>query len=290
MADKIVEIGIKDKVYPRLLKEIPDAPKLLYCRGNLDLLNTFCFGVVGTRKLTSYGKEAAQHIVRSLVQADFTIVSGLALGIDAIAHQTTLDSEGKTIAVLGTGITDSYIYPPANMGLAKQILKQDGLIISEHKIGTGHPGTFPQRNRIISGLSKGVLIVEADEKSGSLITARLAGEQGRDVFAIPGNIFSSRSLGPHSLIKKGAKMVTSAEDIIEEYSQNLSLFANTKIGVSTKDKLENNILDILDRGFAFVDDIVRESKEETSKVLAKLSMMEIKGAIKNMGNSKYRKI
>ena len=288
MADGVVEVTINSKQYPALLKHIPDPPKTLYCRGNLNLFKTFCFGVVGTRKLTTYGKEAAQHLVGSLVQANFTIVSGLAMGIDSVAHETTLRSGGKTIAVLGTGITDKYLYPPSNLGLAKKILNQDGLIISESKIGTGHPGSFPQRNRIISGLSKGVLIVEADEKSGSLITARLAGEQGRDVFAVPGNIFSSRSLGPHSLIKKGAKMVTTAEDIIEEY-EHLPLFKKVK-SVSTKDPLENNILGILDRGFDFIDDIVRESGYETPKILAKLSMMEIKGIIKNIGSSKYRKI
>lgn len=290
MTDKIVEVTIKDAKYPELLKHIPDPPKQLYCRGNLDLFNSFCFGVVGTRKLTPYGKEAAQFIVRSLVQANFTIVSGLAFGIDAVAHQTTLDNDGKTIAVLGTGIIDEDIYPSTNLGLAKKILKQDGLIISEYKTGTAHRGSFPERNRIISGLSKGVLIVEADEKSGSLITARLAGEQGRDVFAVPGNIFSSRSLGPHSLIKKGAKLVATAEDIFEEYEQNLSLFDHPKSHISTKDPLANTILDILDRGFTFVDDIVRESKEDTSKILAKLSVMEIKGTIKNIGNGKYRKI
>ncbi len=291
MTAEIQKIGIDSKKYPRLLKQIPDPPKLLYCRGNISLFNNFCFGVVGTRKLTVYGKEAAQLIVSGLIKVGYTIVSGLAIGIDSVAHEATLKNNGKTIAVLGTGVDDKTIYPQSNLGLARRILKQEGLIISEYKPGsTAHEGSFPQRNRIISGLSKGVLIVEADQKSGSLITARLAGEQGRDVFAIPGSIFSSKSIGPHILIKKGAKMVTTAQDIIEEYESNPTLFENIKPAISTKNAFEKNILDILDRGFQFIDDIVRESGNDTSKVLAVLSMLEIRGIIKNLGNGKYHKV
>lgn len=291
MADKVVEIAIKDGKYPKLLREISDPPKQLYCRGDLDLFNSFCFGVVGTRKLTSYGKEATQHIVKSLVQKDFTIVSGLALGIDAIAHQTTLDHEGKTIAVLGGGVGDRKIGPRTNLLLAQKIISNGGLLISEYSDKEEiYPENFAARDRIISGISKGVLVIEADEESGALITAKCALDQNRDVFAIPGNIFSSKSKGTNNLVKKGAKLVATAQDIIEEYEHNLSLFDDHKSHISTKDPLANTILDILDGGFAFVDDIVRESKEDTSKILAKLSMLEIKGTIKNIGNGKYRKV
>ena len=290
MTVKIHEITIKDTEYPEILKQIPDPPTKLYCRGNMGLMSTFCFGVVGTRKLTAYGKEAAQKIVSTLVKANYTIVSGLAMGIDSVAHETTLKNNGRTIAVLGTGVKDGEIYPNTNLKLAREILKSDGLIISEYTGSEGYKSNFPQRNRIISGLSKGVLIVEADEKSGSLITARLAAEQNRDVFAVPGNIFSSKSLGPHSLIKKGAKMVTSAQDIIEEYESNPTLFNNLKAGISTKDPLEESILAILDKGFVFIDEIIKSVEADTSQVLVKLSMMEIRGEIKNIGNGKYMKI
>lgn len=287
MTDRVQEITISSPGYPSILGQISDPPLKLYCRGNIHLLNNMCFGVVGTRKLTAYGKEAAQLMVAGLVRSGFTIVSGLALGIDAVAHEATLQNNGKTIAVLGTGI-DEDVYPRENIELGKKILKQDGLIISEYKSGsTPHVGSFPQRNRIISGLSKGVLIVEADEKSGSLITARLAGEQGRDVFAVPGNIFSSKSSGPHSLIKKGAKLVTSVDDILEEYNQTPSLFNNLKENISTKDPFEKSILDILDKGFVFIDDIVKGTGKDVSQVLAKLSMLEINGTIKNIGSGKY---
>ena len=288
----IKKVAIGEETYPKLLTHITDPPQILYCRGNLNLLNKTCFAVVGTRKLTSYGKEATQNIVRGLVQAGFVIVSGLALGIDAVAHQATLDQGGKTIAVLGSGIDDGSIYPNTNFRLAMNILKNNGLIISEYPSGTaGYKSNFPERNRIISGLSKGVLVVEADQISGSLITAKLALDQNRDVFAVPGSIFSSRSIGPNNLIKKGAKLVSSAQDILDEYGENLKLFEDLKPALSTKDPVQKIILAILDnKGTVFIDDIIRESKKETSKIIAALSVLEIKGLIKNTGNGKYRKL
>ena len=289
----IKQITIEEDVYPKLLTHIADPPQVLYCQGNLDLLNKICFGVVGTRRLTSYGKEITQNIVAGLVQAGFVIVSGLALGIDSVAHQTTLDCEGKTIAVLGTPLNQ--IYPPENSKLAQSILNNDGLIISEYP--SGYPGlriNFAIRDRLISGLSKGVLVIEAPEKSGALITAQCAIDQNRDVFAIPGNIFSSNSIGPNNLIKKGAKLVSSAQDILDEYGENLKLFdppaGGLKPALSTKDPVQKIILGILDKnGTVFMDDIIRESEKETPKVIAALSVLEIRGIIKNMGNGKYRK-
>jgi len=287
---QIITIWSGDKEYPELLGQIHDFPKTLYCRGNLNLFKKTCFAVVGTRKLSSYGKEATQNIVRGLVQAGFVIVSGLALGIDSVAHQTTLDCEGKTIAVLGTPLDQ--IYPPENSKLAQSILNNNGLIISEYP--SGYPGlrvNFALRDRIISGLSKGVLVIEAPEKSGALITASCATDQNRDVFAVPGSVFSSNSIGSNSLIKKGAKLVTSAQDILDEYDSNLKLFEEEKSALSTKDPVQKIILAILDNnGTVFIDDIVRESKKETSKVIAALSVLEIKGLIKNTGNGKYRRI
>lgn len=286
------QITSEEEIYPKLLRQIHDFPKTLYCRGNLNLLTKTCFAVVGTRKLTSYGKEVAQNVVRGLVQSGFVIVSGLAFGIDAVAHQTTLDCGGKTIAVLGGGVEDKNIGPQTNLPLAKNILKNDGLIISEYSGEKSIQAfNFAARDRIVSGLSKGVLVVEAPEKSGALITARCAIDQNRDVFAVPGSIFSINSVGPNSLIKNGAKLVTSAQDVLDEYDSNLKLFEEEKIALSTKDPVQKIILAILDNnGTVFIDDIIRESGKETSKIISALSVLEIKGLIKNTGNGKYRKI
>ncbi|OGN08456.1 MAG: DNA protecting protein DprA [Candidatus Yanofskybacteria bacterium RIFCSPHIGHO2_01_FULL_45_42] len=286
----IKTINQKLKKYPNLLRQIADAPQELYCRGNLELLDSPCFAVVGTRKLTSYGKEAAERLVSELAN-HFTIVSGLAYGIDAMAHQAALDADGKTIAVLGAGVNDECIGPPSNFNLAMEILKNDGLIVSEYPAGFhANPKTFPQRNRIISGLSKGVLVVEADFDSGSLITARCALDQNRDVFAVPGSIFSSRSSGTNHIIQKGAKLVTSVNDILEEYGKNLELFPKTSNDISTENDVEKKILDILDeKGELSADEIVRTAGLETSTIAAALSLLELKSKIKKSGNGKFRK-
>ena len=190
----ILEVKQGDKEYPRLLAQIHDPPKQLYCRGNVELFNTFCFAIVGTRKITSYGREVAESIIAGLADTGWTIVSGLALGVDAAAHKAALDNNLPTIAVLGSTVNDNGIGPRSNFQLAKEILINKGLLISEYKSeGDVVRANFAIRDRIISGLSKGVLVVEGAEKSGSLITAKSAADQDRDVFAVPGNIFSSVS-------------------------------------------------------------------------------------------------
>lgn len=292
----IKQIMAGEQNYPKLLSQIHDFPKILYCRGNLSLLKKTCFAVVGTRKLTVYGKEVTQNMVRGLVQAGFVIVSGLAFGIDTIAHQTTLEEGGSTIAVLGGGVEDKNIGPRTNLPLAQNILKNGGLLISEYSGKEQiYAINFAVRDRIVSGLSKGVLVIEAPEKSGALITAQCAVDQNRDVFAVPGNVFSANSFGPNYLIKNGAKLVTSAQDILDEYGSNLKLFdlraGEEKAAISTKDPVQNIILAILDNnGTVFMDDIIRESGKETSQIIAALSVLEIKGLIKNTGSGKYRKI
>lgn len=289
MRHLIEKIKKNNKLFPSLLREIHDCPEQLYCRGNIELLNNNCFAVVGTRKLTSYGKETATMLTKELSHY-FTIVSGLALGIDAVAHRAALDACGKTIAVLGSGVDDANIYPNTNFRLAMDILANGGLIISEYAPGThATEFTFPQRNRIISGLSKGTLVVEADKESGSLITANLALDQNRDVFAIPGSIFSSKSLGPNKLIQGGAKLIMSAGDILEEYNKNPELFDKQKITISTENPVEKKILAILnENGQLHVDEIIRKSGEETSVIVSALSMMEIRGAIENIQNFFYK--
>ena len=282
MSFHIKEIELGSKEYPKLLAQVTSPPKKLYCRGNIKLLQSFCLGVVGTRKLTSYGKEATEFIVSELAGNDITIVSGLALGIDAIAHQAAIDAGLPTIAVLGSGIDDNSIYPKTNFQLGQNILKEGGAIISEYEPGFhANEKTFPQRNKIISGLSKGVLVIEAPLISGALITTRFATEQDRDVFAVPGNIFSPNSKGPNMLIQKGAKPVFSAEDILGTYYQNAKFNLEPKKDISTKDPAERKILDILDKKAGLTaDEIISLAEMEVSRVIAGLSMLELKNKIK----------
>ena len=214
---KIEEIGIESRDYPKQLKQIYAPPLKLYVLGNKQLLKQKGIAIVGARKATEYGKKIALQISKQLSEVGINIISGLALGIDSYAHLGTLqkNSIGKTIAVLGSGLDK--IYPKENIELAKKIIKSGGCLISEYPVGTfASKLNFPQRNRIISGLSNGVLVVEASEKSGSLITADFALEQGREVFAVPGNILNKTSAGTNNLIKQGAKLVTNYEEILEE--------------------------------------------------------------------------
>lgn len=213
-------VTVWDDAYPTLLKQIAQPPWLLYYRGDPELLARPCFAVVGTRRPTAYGVQAAGQLAQELAAAGLCIVSGLARGIDSAAHRGGLSAAGGTMAVLGCAIDQ--IYPPDNTPLYNSIAEK-GLIVSEYPIGTkGHPGLFPQRNRIIAGLSLGVLVVEAALRSGSLITADQALEESRDVFAVPGPIGAVKSQGTLALLKQGAKLVTSAQDVIEEYPHRIS--------------------------------------------------------------------
>lgn len=209
-------IPIHDARYPTPLKQIFDPPIALYARGRIELLQTVTLGVVGTRRPTAYGVAVAERLSSELSRAGLTIASGMARGIDTAAHNSVLDSAGNTIAVFGSGL--DHIYPSENRRLAERLF-QNGLVITEFPLGTpGYPQNFPVRNRIIAGLSAGVLVVEGAQYSGSAITARVALDQGRDVFAVPGNITSKASWGPNLLIKQGAKLVQEASDILDELS------------------------------------------------------------------------
>jgi DNA processing protein len=285
---EVVTIKLGSKDYPKLLSEIHNPPKLLYCRGNLSLLQTLCLAVVGTRKITPYGKETVEYIAGTLAQ-HFTIVSGLALGIDAAAHQAALNNHGKTIAVLGSGVDDATLGPRTNFKLAQDILANDGLIISEYAPGMrATEFTFPARNRIISGLSLGTIIIEADKESGALITADRALEQNRDVFAVPGSIFWPRSIGPNLLIQKGAKLVQSPQDILQEYLDRQDQLPELKLSTG-QNPIEQKIIDILkSNGPSHIDSIIKESNMETPRVIASVSILEIKNIIKHIGNGIYR--
>ncbi len=201
--------------YPKLLKEIPDPPLVLYVRGDVPTLAQYAVAIVGTRRPTTYGLQVARRLARDLGERQLVIVSGLARGIDSAAHHGALEAPGKTVAVFGCGI--DVVYPRENKRLAEKIMAS-GAVVSEFPLGTAPaPENFPIRNRILSGLSLGVLIVEAAEYSGSLITARLASDQNREVFAVPGNITAAQSFGPNHLIKQGAKLVDQWMDVVEEF-------------------------------------------------------------------------
>lgn len=289
-----------DEKYPKLLKSISDAPFLLYIKGKPSSENASrgkpwdigrAIAVVGTRKITHYGEDVTRKLVSELVSEGFTIVSGLAYGVDAVAHQTALDCGGKTIAVLGCGI--DIIAPPSNASLYHAIENGGGAIISEMPLGLlPNKGLFPARNRIISGLSLGVVVTEGADDSGALITARNAGEQGREVFAIPGPITSPYSRGPAKLLKNGAKLVESVEDILEE----LNIPRNKRISESNLNKRiiegetkeEQKILDILADRQAHIDEIVRGTGLTISAVASTLTVLEMKGIIKDIGEKVYR--
>ena len=285
MSTEIKQISINDKNYPKLLKEIKDAPKVLYYIGSLPKPDEKIFAVVGTRMFSAYGKQIALEIAGDLAEAGLTIISGLAPGIDTFAHQATLERKGRTIAVLGTGLDEKSIYPKENIKLARKIVENNGCLISEYPVGTsGTHFTFPQRNRIVSGLSLGVLVVEAKQKSGALITADLAFKQNKKVFAVPGPIHSLNSKGPHFIIKKGAKLVENANDILTE----LNLPKKELTSFSSGDNEEENlILECIKEESLYIDKIIEKSKLPAATVASTLAILEIKGKVRNLGGNIY---
>ena len=283
----IKTISIKDKNYPKPLKEIKDPPEILYYEGELKSEEN-CFAVVGTRMSSSYGKQVALEIAGDLAEAGLTIVSGLAPGIDSFSHLATLERGKRTIAILGTGIDEKSIYPQENLKLARKILELGGALISEYPPGTrGTQFTFPQRNRIISGLSLGVLIIEAKQKSGALITANWAKKQGRKIFAIPGPIHSLNSKGCHYLIKhEVAKLVENANDILKE----LNLPAGRQVyqkEITGETPEENLILEVLKEEALDIDKIIEKTKLSAAPVVSTLAVLEIKCKVKNLGGNIY---
>ncbi|MBU1089221.1 DNA-processing protein DprA [Patescibacteria group bacterium] len=280
-------LPITSEKYPKLLKEIYDAPPVLLVRGEFPVpADDFAIAVVGSRILTSYGKQATTEITRGLAQAGISIISGLAIGADSAAHQAALDCGGRTVAVLGNGIDT--IYPPRNQKLGEDILKKGGAIISEFPVGTS-PNTynFPLRNRIIAGLSKGVVVSEGREKSGSLITAALANEFGREVFAVPGSIFSENSAGPNRLIRDGAKPILNSNDVIDALELR-DLPEKIKVREVVADsKEEAAIIEVLKKTPLHADEITRESGFTASEASAILSLLEMKGLAKNLGGMNW---
>lgn len=274
---------LADEDYPKTLLEIADPPAVLYCKGRRSLLSQPGLGIVGSRNATPQGIRDAEAFAHALSDAGLTIISGLALGIDAAAHRGGLSGAGSSIAIIGTGL--DRIYPARNKSLAHQ-LAESGLIVSEFALGTAPlPGHFPRRNRLISGLSRGVLVVEAAPNSGSLITARVATEQGRDVFAIPGSIHSPLSRGCHALIKQGAKLVESAADILDELAWQQRLAPPV-----LPESLSDPVLDALDGAPTTLDTLAQTTGLTLDALSAKLLTLELEGRIAALPGGRYQKI
>ncbi|HSX09623.1 MAG TPA: DNA-processing protein DprA [Candidatus Saccharimonadales bacterium] len=284
--ERMAKLGIEyftlqDSTYPKLLKASNNPPIVLYKKGTLSFNdNDILISIVGTRRVTEYGREVTEFLVRDLVDAGCMIVSGLAMGVDAIAHSSTLAVGGKTIAVLGSGV--DICTPAENTRLYNSILENGGAILSENPLGRmPNKGSFPMRNRIIAGLSRGVVVTEGSEDSGSLITANNAFENDRLVFAVPGPITSSVSKGPISLIARGAKMVMSAKDILEEF--NIPNIKGTKgiKRIKGLTKEEKKIVDVLQDQQLHFDELVKRTNFSSSQLGTLLSLMEMKGMIKS---------
>ena len=282
-----------DDDYPSYLKEIYDPPTLLFVKGTLPSADEITFAVVGTRMATSYGRVATERLAGGLARHGITIVSGMARGIDGIAHRTALSNGGRTIGVLGCGL--DIVYPPEHRSLYEEVAA-NGAIISEFPMGTTPEAhNFPQRNRLISGLSLGVLVVEAQEKSGALLTAQSALEQGRDVFAVPGNIDAQKSRGTNRLIQQGAKLVLDIDDILDELSGPLSgihppLPAALLAGHLPPDisEEERSLLDLLSPSEPrHIDVLVVESGIPTSKILALLLSLELAGYVRQLSGKQF---
>lgn len=285
--DKGIHIITKeDTFYPSLLKEIYDPPQVLFCKGDLSILkNEKNISIVGARKATWYGKNVAKEIGQKLSEEGFTVTSGMALGIDAYAHLGALEGSGGTIGVLGCGIDE--VYPKQNQKLY-QMVEEKGLLLSAYPLGTQpYAGNFPARNRIISGLSKGVVVVEAQLKSGALITVDFATEQGRDIFAVPGNINSTMSSGSNNLIKDGAIMVTKYQDVLAEYG--LSYEDSSNIYMELTD-MEKKIFKEINGQIFTLEHLLLITGLDISEILVNLMTLEIKGLIKKIGNQMYQPV
>lgn len=280
-------ITFLDERYPPNLRDIPDPPMLLYVRGTVLPTDTQALAIVGTRSATRYGRDVADRMAYWLAQQNVTIVSGMAHGIDAAAHHGALNAQGRTIAVMGCGIDT--IYPSDHEQLAQQIV-DNGALISELPLGVPPSGSnFPRRNRLISGLALGVLIAEAPLRSGALITAEAALEQGREVFATPANIFNQQGTGGNRLIQEGAKLVMRAQDVLDElsmsYTERQTRTRATEIAPDSD--IESQVLSYLESDPIHVDDIIRESSLSPQDVVATLTLLELKGLAQQVGPMQY---
>jgi DNA processing protein len=292
-------INWTDPEYPQTLLQIYDPPVLLYVRGDAQILNLPALGIVGTRKPTLYGTQMAERLGRELAARGIVVVSGMARGIDAIGHQGTMAVNGRAIGVLGTGI--DVCYPKENKKLYEKVLER-GAILSEFPLGT-HPApeNFPIRNRVVAGMPLGIVVIEGAQYSGSLITARLAMEFGREVFGVPGNVTQPVSFAPNQLIKQGAKLVTNAEDVIEELptpiraalvkAEQPEAEQRNLLAAAGLNSSEKRLYDLLNSDAALpIDDIVERSSLNSSEVLATLFNLEMKGIVRQLPGKQFSKV
>lgn len=290
--EKLQILGINtvswdDPGYPKQLSEIATPPPLLYVRGNSSILNQPGLAVVGTRKISSYGKQATHALVPGLVSIGLNIISGMAIGTDSVALETCLENGGTPIAVIASGIDDAGITPKSNIGLARNIINA-GCLISEIPPGTNvRKGNFPQRNRIISGLSLGALVIEADKNSGSLITANYALDQNREIFSVPGPIFSQNSSGTLSLIKRGAVCVTEVSDITKAFGWDIKIKPKQ---LKLADPLHQIIVQYISQEPASTESVIKYTKKSAGEILAALTELELIGILKQVTPGIYAKI
>jgi len=280
------KITIKDQNFPELLKKIPNPPQQIYFQGELKKSEKYPLAVVGTRKMSNYGQQVTEYFVRVLSQSGLTIISGLALGIDSLAHKTALENKAKTIAVLGSSLDN--IYPKIHKNLAEKIINSGGAIISEYPPETPpYQSNFIERNRLISGLSLGVLVIEAPQKSGAIMTVQQAIKQKRKVFVVPGRIYDRNSAGTNELIRQGGQLVQNPEQILKELKIKSGFIKNiVKENLSASEEI---VLKILTKDPAHIDKITEETKMPTNEIISALTQMELKGIIKNLGNNQYIK-
>jgi DNA processing protein len=283
--NQVVVLTWEDDQYPRRLKDIDQPPPVLYLRGSLDDQDEWAVAVVGTRHVTAYGRQVTDEVSGTLARSGVTVVSGMARGVDTLAHQAALNAGGRTLAVLGCGV--DVVYPPENRRLAVQIIEQ-GALISDYPLGAAPESqNFPPRNRIISGLSQAVIVVEAGVTSGSLITASFAAEQGRDVFAVPGSILAPQCQGTNRLIRDGAAPLISPQDVLE--ALNLEMVTEhraARVALPTE-PIERQLYDVLGREPMHVDDIRNQANLPIERVSATLALMELKGTVRQLGGMFY---
>ena len=288
--EKIESQGIKiltwgDEAYPARLKEIDQPPPVMYIRGEYLPDDLFAVAIVGTRKVTPYGRQVTEEIASFLAANGMTVISGLARGVDAIAHRTALKAGGRTIGILGSGVDK--IYPPEHRGLAEQMIAR-GAIISDYAIGTPPDASnFPPRNRIISGLSLAVVVIEAAETSGALITAEFAAEQGREIFAVPGSILAPQSKGTNRLIQKGAQPLLTPDDLMQALDLTRIGAQKSARKILPADETEARVLNVLGSEPLHVDEIRNQADLPIEKISATLAMMELKGMVRQVGGMNY---
>jgi DNA processing protein len=287
-AQNISVLTLEDESYPRRLKEIDQPPPVLYLRGDLQLEDEWAVAIVGTRRITPYGRQITEEVSGTLARNGVTVVSGLARGVDAVAHQAAVHAGGRTLAILGSGV--DRIYPPEHQRLAEQICL-NGAVLSDYPIGTPPEGpNFPPRNRIISGLSLAVIVIEANLDSGAMITATFAAEQGRELFAVPGSILAPQSRGTNRLIRDGARLLLDPHEVLEILDLQKVTAHQSARQILPGDPVEAQLYQVLGTEPLHVDDIRSQTGMSIDKVSSTLALMELKGMVRQVGGMNYVRV